>query len=177
MKMRRHWMGALLLLAACGGRSADAPKAPSQGASYPQAPPPPPLSNDQVGPSQPADPPFPYAQPLPSPGAAPVPGMPQPGPVLPSPEPPPSFATAEEAEQAVDADERDLLSTIENEAFRAANASQCTTACRALASMRRSVEGLCQLTGDADQRCTSARTRLAHAGDRVREAGCSCTVQ
>lgn len=76
----------------------------------------------------------------------------------------------------MEADERDLLSTLESEVFQAAGASQCTTACRALDSMRRSVEGLCQLTGDADQRCTSARTRLARAGDRVREAGCTCPV-
>jgi len=164
-------MGALLLLAACGGRSADKPKTAPHGAAYPQAPPtrgpqpqPRPYANDQA----------PDVPPVPAP-VRPAPGVPVPGPGI---QPPPlerPFASPEEAERAVEADERDLLSLLEADAFRAASASQCTTACRALASMRRSVDGLCRLAGDVDERCTSARKRLAEAGERVRAAGCACT--
>ncbi len=49
----------------------------------------------------------------------------------------------------------------------------CLSACRALASMTRATTHLCDLTGDADQRCDNARTRLRSARERV-EGSCAC---
>lgn len=50
----------------------------------------------------------------------------------------------------------------------------CATSCRALASMRRSVEVLCRLAGDADERCTKARTTLTESEARVSARPCRC---
>lgn len=44
----------------------------------------------------------------------------------------------------------------------------CVTACRALASMGRSVEHVCGLAGEQDPQCTNARERVGRAADRVR---------
>ncbi len=52
--------------------------------------------------------------------------------------------------------------------------SPCDLACRALASMRRSAAGICRLTSDHDERCTSARRRVRQAAQRVQRAGCEC---
>lgn len=49
----------------------------------------------------------------------------------------------------------------------------CFSACRALASMTRATAHLCGLTGDADPRCDSARSRLQGARERV-EGSCAC---
>jgi hypothetical protein len=49
----------------------------------------------------------------------------------------------------------------------------CFSACRALASMTRATTHLCDLAGDADQRCDNARTRLRSARERV-EGSCTC---
>jgi hypothetical protein len=54
-------------------------------------------------------------------------------------------------------------------------ASGCDVACRALSSMRRSAEGICELTSTSDARCTGARTRLENARTRVVRAGCPCS--
>jgi hypothetical protein len=51
----------------------------------------------------------------------------------------------------------------------------CLTACRALASMRRSVDHLCGLTGDTDSRCEGARTRVEGASQRVRASCPACS--
>lgn len=51
----------------------------------------------------------------------------------------------------------------------------CSTACRALASMRRASERLCALTGAADERCAKARQRTQSAAARVKEACPSCS--
>jgi hypothetical protein len=48
----------------------------------------------------------------------------------------------------------------------------CTTPCRALASMRRAVGALCELTGEADARCTEAKKTLAESSSRV--GACTC---
>lgn len=50
----------------------------------------------------------------------------------------------------------------------------CETACRAFASMRRSAERICELTGESDGRCSGARERVARAGQRIERAGCAC---
>jgi hypothetical protein len=51
-------------------------------------------------------------------------------------------------------------------------ADGCATACRALSSMRRAATHLCDLAGDSDARCDSAKGRVANAEERVR-ASCS----
>ncbi len=49
----------------------------------------------------------------------------------------------------------------------------CFSACRALASMSRATEHLCQLAGSTDSRCEDAKDRLANAHKRVTDA-CTC---
>jgi hypothetical protein len=55
-----------------------------------------------------------------------------------------------------------------------AGGDPCLSACRALASMRRSVDHLCGLTGDGDARCEGARTRVQGASERVRATCPAC---
>jgi hypothetical protein len=50
----------------------------------------------------------------------------------------------------------------------------CDVACRALASMKRSVASICSLTSDDDARCVRARSRVRSAEKNVRRAGCVC---
>jgi hypothetical protein len=52
----------------------------------------------------------------------------------------------------------------------------CTAACRALASMKRTSDRLCTLTGEKDERCAKARTRTKNAAATVRAACPSCTA-
>jgi hypothetical protein len=52
--------------------------------------------------------------------------------------------------------------------------STCTTACSALASMERSADHLCGLTGAGDDRCASARERVKNALARVQAACPAC---
>ena len=52
--------------------------------------------------------------------------------------------------------------------------SACDVACRALRSMRRSAEKICELAGETSTRCARAKSRIARAADRVRDAGCEC---
>jgi hypothetical protein len=56
-----------------------------------------------------------------------------------------------------------------------AGGDPCLSACRALASMRRSVDHLCGLTGDGDSRCEGARTRVQGASERVRATCPACS--
>ena len=58
--------------------------------------------------------------------------------------------------------------------FRTPTASEdsCATPCRAMASMRRAVAAICRLAGDADARCTDAKSVLERNEARV--AQCSC---
>lgn len=169
MIKRRHWIGALVLLTACGGRAKQSKAPPSQGVAPPQ-----PAAGVQDGTMPWAYPQPPAYQPKRPTDVAPTP---EPAvPALPQLNLEREFRSAGEAETAVDADERELLAVLETEDFSAAGVSQCGRACRALASMRRSVQGLCRLTGDTNERCTKARRRLAEAGTRVREAGCSCSA-
>jgi hypothetical protein len=44
----------------------------------------------------------------------------------------------------------------------------CVTACRALGSMSRSADHICDLAGQGDDRCGNARARVERATDRVR---------
>jgi hypothetical protein len=54
--------------------------------------------------------------------------------------------------------------------------NECELACRAFASMRRSAERICSLTGDADARCTRARSRVDEAAQRIARAQCACSA-
>ncbi len=52
--------------------------------------------------------------------------------------------------------------------------SACDLVCRALASMRRSADGICSLTSEQHERCTGARGRVELASRQVAAAGCQC---
>jgi hypothetical protein len=52
------------------------------------------------------------------------------------------------------------------------SADTCATPCQAIASMRRSVGVLCDLTGEDDSRCKDARRVLADSEQRVSPCGC-----
>lgn len=53
-----------------------------------------------------------------------------------------------------------------------ASLSECTSACRALASMERAAAHLCDLDGATE--CTSAKERVARARAKVKTSGCTC---
>lgn len=50
----------------------------------------------------------------------------------------------------------------------------CATACSALSSMERAARHLCDLTGDGDARCDSARSRVSGATERVSASCPAC---
>ena len=53
-------------------------------------------------------------------------------------------------------------------------ATPCDIACRALSSMKKSADRICELAGTADERCTRARARVSAAEQRIRRAQCEC---
>lgn len=53
-------------------------------------------------------------------------------------------------------------------------ASPCQRACAALASMRRSAEGICRLAQEEPERCERAKASVDSAARRVGNAGCRC---
>jgi hypothetical protein len=53
-------------------------------------------------------------------------------------------------------------------------ADPCVTACSALSSMERAARHLCDLTGDGDARCDSARSRVSGATERVTASCPAC---
>ncbi len=56
----------------------------------------------------------------------------------------------------------------------AAPADPCAMACSALSSMERATKHLCDLTGDGDARCDSARSRVSGATARVTASCLAC---
>lgn len=56
----------------------------------------------------------------------------------------------------------------------ALSTTDCATACRALASIRRAADRICAL--DPDERCASARARADEATRRVRDACPECAI-
>jgi hypothetical protein len=54
-----------------------------------------------------------------------------------------------------------------------AGLTECTSACRALASMERAAVHLCEL--DGAQECSSAKERVERARAKVKDSGCSCS--
>jgi hypothetical protein len=61
----------------------------------------------------------------------------------------------------------------DHDAAKTTTDSDCSTVCRAVASMRRSVGALCRLAGNEDARCTSAQKTLGEA--ETRAAACKCS--
>ncbi len=96
--------------------------------------------------------------------------------------------TADEAVGELDAAERELDRLLggsgdatgpgglkkEGEERPLAGGDGCSIACRALASMRRAADHLCELAGEGDTRCSDARARVGRASDRVRGSCASC---
>ena len=55
-----------------------------------------------------------------------------------------------------------------------ASGDPCAIACRALSSMRRAADRLCELTGEEDAACVDARERVRAADERVRSGCADC---
>lgn len=83
------------------------------------------------------------------------------------------------AQAELDRAERDLEALLSGAAQRSTPLAtdECSTACRALGSMQRSLLKLCEI-GDAAEasRCESARSRVARAEARVRERCPACSA-
>jgi hypothetical protein len=149
--------------AACGG-----------GAGYPGGLPAAPSNAPATAP--PAYPGYPSATTPGYPGAPPA----APSAAYPEPEAPPQAAAgvsgaappAREAQRAAARSELDRA-----EGSLAASASDCSAACRALASMGRAVEHLCALVDSRDdqRRCDDARQRLSSAREHVRQTCGECS--
>ena len=94
-----------------------------------------------------------------------------------SPEPPRvalgGGADALDEEAEATEDEAPVVTSGES-AARVSTAPPCEIACKALASMRRSADRICELAGSADARCVNARRRVDEATARVARASCSC---
>jgi hypothetical protein len=83
------------------------------------------------------------------------------------------YADAADAAAAVERDKLALDQALSG-AQGLATDTACRNACSALGSMRRSVDALCGLAGDGDNRCQDARTVLEGSERRVSDAGCHC---
>jgi hypothetical protein len=81
----------------------------------------------------------------------------------------PSSAYAQSRDAGTDAD---ALAAEIDRAWAQLQSNDCDTACRALDSMRRATERLCEM--DPGDRCARARQKLADATARVRNACPSC---
>jgi len=162
---------AVLALAGCGGAATPEPASPAAAGRAAEVASAPPASPDDaavdldraeaellaaLGQPQQS-----YAQ---APGASPQAGAAQPAQPAPAPAPPPTSATP-----SVDGDSPKSAQRAET-----SSASPCTTACRALASMERAAEHLCDLSGSDDTRCDSARARVKSATERVYAQCPSC---
>lgn len=58
----------------------------------------------------------------------------------------------------------------------AVRGAPCDLGCRALKSMQLSASRICELAGKESTRCQLATQRVARAAERVRAAGCQCSV-
>jgi hypothetical protein len=81
--------------------------------------------------------------------------------------------TPDDADKALADAETELDSLLDGTQVEALGDTRCIRSCKALGSMRRAVDRLCELT-DEDDRCESARGRLERSNRRVNDAGCSC---
>ena len=111
--------------------------------------------------------------------AAPESNAATPAPGYPAAAPPPAQPAATSSGDMQDAPSRRAAARAELAQAQAelqAAASDCTAACRALASMERATQHLCELAEDPDDqgRCNDARQRLLAARERVRSACGTC---
>jgi hypothetical protein len=85
----------------------------------------------------------------------------------PPPPPPPAQpgAPADEESAPAAGDSKDESSAV---------GAPCDMACRALGSMRRAADRICELAGADHARCAAARDRVAGAEQRIRSARCEC---
>jgi hypothetical protein len=82
--------------------------------------------------------------------------------------------TIEGAEQSL-ADDLAVLDAAFSEATTlSAGGDGCNRVCRAIGSMRRSVDAVCRLAGEEAERCTNARASLEKNNKRVSDSGCGC---
>ena len=100
-----------------------------------------------------------------------------------APAPPPApaeTAPASRAPDAYDADDERLAegeqgaAEAQSSKDKREEASPCETGCRAVASMRRSAEAICRLSGAAHARCQYAGQRVSEAAQRLEQARCTC---
>ncbi len=175
---------AVLALAGCGGAATPEPAVPAAGPAAPTAAPAKAAEVTSASPVSPEDaagdldraeaellavlgPQPQYAQ---APSTAAQGGVAQPGaagaarPAQPAPPPPPAAPRSPEGSASPKSAPR-------AEAY---SESPCTTACRALASMERAAEHLCDLSGSDNARCDSARSRVKNATERVYAQCPSC---
>ena len=83
------------------------------------------------------------------------------------------FQNVDDARTAMAESERELDKLLEG-AVGLSGGDRCTRLCKALGSMRRAVNSVCELAGDEDERCVTARSRLENSERRVTDAGCTC---
>jgi hypothetical protein len=93
--------------------------------------------------------------------------------------PPPPPAAAPQTTNVVpvaptdaDAAEESKSATTEADTTTASPPPACVTPCKAIASMRRSVDALCRLAGETDARCVDARGTLQRSEQKVARCGC-----
>ena len=82
--------------------------------------------------------------------------------------------TIEGAEQALADDLQVLDAAFSDATALSASSDRCNRVCRAIGSMRRSVDAICRLAGDDDERCKKARGSLDRNDKRVKESSCGC---
>jgi hypothetical protein len=102
---------------------------------------------------------------------------PRPAAEPPPPPPPPGAPPVSTEEQGVGAALRASRSELSRaEAQLEASQSDCTSACRALASMERATGHLCDMASEHDDRrtCEDAKTKVLRARDRIRSSCGSC---
>jgi len=81
---------------------------------------------------------------------------------------------ARDAEEPVGPQAQPAPAPYADRSTKSAQERRCTTACRALASMDRAANKVCDLAGSDDSRCDGARTRLSAARDIVRRSCPTC---
>lgn len=175
------WLGVVVLaLTGCGGAVARSPESPLPGGV--------PVESHQAeldraeaelddalrSPAVPrfATPPPPSAQASP---AAPTPAEALPKLSREEDERRPSLAPSPAAESNASSDRAAAAGMRSGATSGAAAPDRCALACRALASMARAAESLCELQGDDDGRCRDARARVEGASARVQRACPSCS--
>jgi len=85
-----------------------------------------------------------------------------------------SPAIARAADAGVPGELAALEKQLETEQSLALSTTDCAVACRALASMRRAADRLCEV--DQNERCAGAKKKVEDAARRVREACPECTA-